>query len=62
MRVAFAAVTLAAISRVALPLLAPARYRAALILAGGFWAITFGTFLVFYAPTLARPRVDGRAG
>lgn len=58
--VCFAAVHLAALCRVAGPLLAPAAYTAWLWLAAGFWAIAFATFCVAYWPILTRPRLDAQ--
>ncbi len=59
---AFGAINAAALSRVALPLLFPARYVASLWIAGALWLIAFGSFVAVYAPILLGPRVDGRAG
>jgi uncharacterized protein involved in response to NO len=59
---AFAAVTLAAATRVVGPLLFPGAYLLTLVVAGGLWTAAFLVYLVVYAPILARPRIDGRAG
>jgi uncharacterized protein involved in response to NO len=59
---AFAAVTLAACARVFGPLLFPGAYLLTLVVAGALWTAAFLLYLVAYAPILARPRVDGRAG
>jgi uncharacterized protein involved in response to NO len=61
---AFAAVTLAACSRVLGPLLFPGAYAylLTLVVAGGLWTAAFLVYLVIYAPILWRPRIDGRAG
>lgn len=60
--VAFVAITLAAVARGALPLVAPHWYFASLVTAGALWVLAFGTFLVVYAPILWSPRVDGTPG
>lgn len=62
MTVAFALVTLAAIVRVASPMLAPAHYNAALIVTAVLWTSAFAIYAVVYAPILTSPRVDGRPG
>jgi uncharacterized protein involved in response to NO len=62
MTVAFAAINLAAFARAVVPIFAPAWYFEALVAAGTLWVVAFGLFLICYAPMLARPRVDGKAG
>jgi uncharacterized protein involved in response to NO len=52
------AVHLAALCRVAGPLLAPGAYLQWLWLAATLWAIGFTTFSVVYWPILTRPRID----
>lgn len=37
-------------------------FRFGVILAGIFWVLAFGLFVVLYAPILCSPRPDGRAG
>lgn len=60
--IALAAITLAAVARAGLPLLASGWYLASLVVAGALWVVAFATFLVVYAPVLASPRVDGKPG
>jgi uncharacterized protein involved in response to NO len=62
MAAAFTAVTLAALGRVFVPLLAPGWYGAGLIVAGVFWTLAFLTYLGTYAPMLLQSRVDGKPG
>lgn len=52
----------AALVRVGLPLLAPALARQAFVVSGVLWAMAFLAFTVRFAPMLARPRIDGKAG
>jgi len=59
---AFAAISLAAVARVAVPFVAIAWHFVALIVAGALWTLAFAIYLVVYAPILASPRVDGQAG
>jgi uncharacterized protein involved in response to NO len=59
---AFAAMTLAAVARVLLPMFAPAHYLQALELAAALWTLSFVLFLSAYVPLLLAPRVDGKAG
>lgn len=60
--IAFAVLTLAALSRVLSPLLLPAFYREGLVVSGVLWTVAWVLFLVIYTPILLRPRVDGRPG
>ena len=60
--VTFPLVTIAAVVRVAVPLVAPAIYRASLVLVTAFWLAAFGIYLYLYWPVLTRPRVDGKPG
>ena len=62
MTLAFIAITLAALARVALPLLFPAAYTQVMTVAGLVWIAAFGLFVAVYAPMLLRPRVDGKPG
>jgi uncharacterized protein involved in response to NO len=55
-------VALAALVRVAGPLLAPAWTLQALRGSGALWAAGFALYAVRYAPWLVRPRLDGRPG
>ncbi len=59
MRWAFVALNAAAFARVLLPAWAP---QGALLLAGVFWLVAFGLFLLRYARWLCQPRVDGLSG
>ena len=59
---AFVAVNLAALVRVAVPLLSPAGYAAGMSASGLLWVAAFGLFAALYAPVLLRPRVDGKRG
>lgn len=60
-RWAFIAVSAAALTRVAAPLL-PAHYLLLLMAAGACWSLAFACFVFEYAPVLIRPRVDGAPG
>lgn len=62
MTLAFVAINLAALIRVALPLFFPAAYAHGMMAAGLVWVAAFGLFVVLYAPMLLRPRVDGKPG
>jgi uncharacterized protein involved in response to NO len=62
MTLAFIAVNLAALIRVALPLFFPAAYAPGMAVSGLLWMAAFGLFAAIYAPILLRPRVDGKAG
>ncbi len=62
MTLAFVAVNIAALIRVAAPLLAPETYTPSMTLAGLMWMIAFGIFTVIYSPFLLRARVDGKPG
>lgn len=62
MTLAFLAINLAALVRVALPLFFPALHVQAMTAAGLVWMAAFGLFAAIYAPMLLRPRVDGRPG
>jgi uncharacterized protein involved in response to NO len=55
-------VLLAALVRVALPLLAPALTMQAVLGSAVLWSAGFGLFAIRYAPVLARPRLDGQPG
>jgi uncharacterized protein involved in response to NO len=59
---AFMLVSLAACSRVFLPLVVPAAYREWMVLAGACWSAAFALFVFHYARILIQPRVDGRPG
>ena len=59
---AFALVPLAALVRVAVPLLLPAWTVVAVIASALAWSCAFAIFLVRYAGPLLRPRLDGKPG
>lgn len=59
---AFVAINLAALLRVALPVLVPEASLPSMVAAGALWIAAFGLFVVVYAPILLRPRVDGKPG
>jgi uncharacterized protein involved in response to NO len=60
--VAYALVMAAALLRVGVPLLWPAAYAPALLIAGGAWIAAFMLYLSLYGPWLCSPRVDGQDG
>jgi uncharacterized protein involved in response to NO len=62
MTLAFAAINLAALVRVAVPLLFPAGHAAAMAVSGIAWMAAFGLFTAIYTPILLRPRADGKPG
>ena len=62
MTLAFVAVNLAALIRVALPLIFPTLYLQGLVASGLLWMAAFGLFAALYTPMLLRPRVDGKPG
>jgi uncharacterized protein involved in response to NO len=55
-------VTGAALSRVAVPLAAPALLMPAVLGSALLWSAAFGLYFVRYWPILTRPRLDGRPG
>lgn len=59
---AYLCMALAAVVRVAAPLLVPTLKPQAIALAGALWAISLLLYLVKYTPFLTRARVDGREG
>ena len=59
---AFLLITLAALARVAGPLLWPSAYGTTLVIAGGAWTAAFALYLVDYVPILCAPRADGKPG
>lgn len=60
--VAYLSMLLAALVRVALPLLAPASLMLGVQLAAALWSLSFALYLWRYTPLLMRPRPDGQAG
>lgn len=62
MTLAFAALNLAALIRVGMPLIAPDMHGNTMLLAGLLWMMGFGLFAAIYASILLRPRVDGKPG
>ena len=59
---AFVLINLAALLRVALPLVFPGVYAQSMLAAGLAWVLAFAVFVVVYAAVLLRPRVDGKPG
>jgi uncharacterized protein involved in response to NO len=59
---AYALVLAAAVLRVGVPLLAPALYIPALVLAALAWSVAFVIYLWIYTPWLMRTRLDGKDG
>lgn len=59
---AYALVLLAAVVRVALPLLAPGQTLQAILASAALWSAGFGLYALRYWPVLTRPRIDGRPG
>lgn len=59
---AFVLVTLAAIVRVAGPLIVPGGSATAVTVSGVLWSASFAAFVVGYARILVQPRVDGKPG
>lgn len=58
----YAAVQLAALARVVLPLAFPQLYLEAVIGSGLLWSAAFGVFTIAYWPILTRSRADGKPG
>jgi uncharacterized protein involved in response to NO len=52
----------AALTRVILPLLAPATYLISVAAAGLLWSAGYALYAIHYWPVLTRPRLDGRPG
>ena len=59
---AFLALQLAALTRIAVPLIAPGLTAPAALAAGLLWSLAFAVFVVVYWPILTRPRLDGKPG
>lgn len=59
---AYGLVSLAAIVRLAMPMLFPAYYPASVIVAGVLWIAAFAIFAILFVPILIGPRTDGRPG
>jgi uncharacterized protein involved in response to NO len=55
-------VLLAALARVAVPLVAPEQTVHAVLASAALWSAGFGLYAVRYWPVLSRPRLDGRPG
>ena len=55
-------ILIAALVRVAVPLVAPGATVGAALVSGWLWACGFGLFTLRYAPMLLRPRLDGKPG
>jgi len=60
--IAYGLVHGAAVMRVALPLVWPAAYAAAMAASSLLWSAAFLLYLFVYTPILISPRVDGKAG
>jgi len=60
--VAYGLVSIAAVMRIAAPVLFPDLYFEAIAVAGGLWIVAFATFTAIYWPILTRPRFDGQPG
>ena len=59
---AYLLVTLAALTRVFAPVVAPAMPQVTWTVAGTLWITAFLLYCAVYAPILSRPRADGRPG
>ncbi len=59
---AFVFMTLAALTRVGLPLVAPSMYLTGVKASALLWMAAFAIYLVQYGPMLFQPRTDGRPG
>ncbi|HMO04786.1 MAG TPA: NnrS family protein [Kiritimatiellia bacterium] len=59
---AFVLITLAALTRVGLPLIAPSAYLTGVKISAVLWMAAFSIYLVQYGPMLFKPRADGRPG
>jgi len=59
---AYLSMVIAAVVRVAGPLLLPALKPGAIALAGGLWVLSLALYVIKYAPFLTRPRIDGKEG
>ena len=55
-------VQLAALVRVAGPLVDPGAYRATVVASAALWSAAFALYALAYWPILTRPRVDGKPG
>ncbi len=62
MSAAFMAMIMAAVCRVAVPLIKPELYVDAVLLAACLWCLGFGCFVAIYFRILTSPRVDGHPG
>lgn len=59
---AFGAVTVAALGRVAAPLLPPSAQLGVLVTSAMTWALAFASYAAVFAPILLAPRADGKPG
>lgn len=59
---AYALILLSAVTRVGLPLAAPAQTLVAVQLSAALWSAGFLIYAIRYWPVLSRPRVDGKPG
>lgn len=62
MSLAFVLLTVAALTRVVLPLVSPDLMTSALVVSGAAWSCAFAVFVVVYWPILTQPRVDAAPG
>lgn len=62
MALAFILILLAAMVRVVLPVWLPVFTNWGIGLAGVFWLLAYGLFVIYYGPMLMSARVDGRPG
>lgn len=60
--VAFALITLAALTRAIVPIVWTGPYFETMIAAGTLWAVAFAIFVASYARVLTTPRADGKPG
>ena len=60
--IAYLLLALAALLRVAGPVVWPDNYSAVLLAAGTSWALAFLIYVAVHGPILATPRVDGKPG
>jgi len=55
-------ISVAALVRIAAPVVAPDLYIEAMMVAAGLWIVAFSTFSAVYWPILTGPRADGKPG
>jgi uncharacterized protein involved in response to NO len=59
---AFALVSMAALTRVLVPLALPHVYREAVVVSACLWSAAYAIYAIRYWPILTRPRIDGKPG